>query len=207
MNARDEAALLLAWNAGDERAGEALMRAATPLVRRFFERKVAVDDVDDLVQRTLLGCIDRREHIESSGFRAYLIGVARNQLLMHFRRLHRVEADPGRVTLLQLLDERSVRSMVVAKDELSRLVLAMWRLPIDLQLTLELYFWEGLSLAELADATGVVVGTVKSRLARAKSTLRKTLDRDPDSPTRKVSAAEFEAWVRRMRDPNATPGT
>jgi len=199
MGELDEAALLLAWNAGNERAGDELIRAATPLVRRFFERKVAPADVDDLVQRTLLGCVDRREHIVASGFRAYLIGVARNQLLMHFRRIHRVDADPGRVTLLQLLDERSVRSMVVAKDELSRLVLAMWRLPVDLQLTLELFYWEGLPLAEIADATGVPVGTVKSRLGRAKSMLRKTLDREPDSPTRKVSTDEFEAWVRRMR--------
>jgi RNA polymerase sigma factor (sigma-70 family) len=201
MSTCNDTALLEAWNAGDARAGDELLRRSTPLVRRFFASKVDPADVDDLSQRTMLACVTHRERIRGDGFRVYLLGIARNQLLMHYRRIHRVEADPSRVTLLTLLDERSVRSVVVARDEQSRLLVALWRLPLDLQLTLELYYWEGLSLAELADVTAVPVGTVKSRLARAKTALRKHLEEDRMSPsTRRLSATDFEAWVRAMRD-------
>ena len=42
--------------------------------------------------------------------------------------------------------------------------------------TLLLYAWEGLSYTEVADAVGVPVGTVRSRIHRARNVLRGALD-------------------------------
>ncbi|MEZ4372915.1 MAG: sigma-70 family RNA polymerase sigma factor [Polyangiaceae bacterium] len=49
----------------------------------------------------------------------------------------------------------------------NRLVEALQRLPLDLQMAIELYYWEELSVAELAEALEIPAGTVKSRLHRA----------------------------------------
>ena len=50
-------------------------------------------------------------------------------------------------------------------------------LPLDLQIALELYYWEELSVVEVAAVLEVPEGTVKSRLHRARQLLREQLDR------------------------------
>ena len=62
---------------------------------------------------------------------------------------------------------------MLAKREEDRILLAaLRRLPLDLQVTIELYYWEGLSYAELAELLEVHRETIKSRLRRAKDLLR-----------------------------------
>jgi RNA polymerase sigma-70 factor (ECF subfamily) len=46
-----------------------------------------------------------------------------------------------------------------------------------------LFVWEELSYEEIADATGVPVGTVRSRLNRARARLAATVDNEPAVPT------------------------
>jgi RNA polymerase sigma factor (sigma-70 family) len=194
----EDRALLEAWQQGDARAGHELARRHMPLVYRFFVNKVARADIDDLAQRTLMGCVDRREHIESTSFRAYLVGIARNQLLMHLRKLHRSPTDLAEITVQQLLDDKSMGAMAEARQEQRVLLLALRRLPLDLQLSVELFYWEGASLAELAEITAVPLGTVKSRLARAKQMLRKHVE-ELSASTDTDAAGDFDAWVRSMR--------
>jgi RNA polymerase sigma factor (sigma-70 family) len=65
--------------------------------------------------------------------------------------------------------------MVESQTELESLVQAISCLPIDQQEALELFFFRGLSLAEAAEQTGVNVNTFKSKLHRAKRTLRQIM--------------------------------
>jgi RNA polymerase sigma-70 factor (ECF subfamily) len=55
------------------------------------------------------------------------------------------------------------------------LLLALRRIPLELQIVLELHYWEGLSTRELADAMEIPQGTVKSRLRRAREALEREL--------------------------------
>ena len=93
---------------------------------------------------------------------------------------------PGRIRK-ELLARREeiAEAGAVAKDEESRLLWsAMETIPSEQQMALELAYWEGLAGPEIATVLGVEAGTVRSRLARARSTLRERLAAqmgDPDA--------------------------
>ena len=66
-----------------------------------------------------------------------------------------------------------------AVSEQRRLIRAgLDELSLEHRLTLELVFYQGLSLAEAAEVCGCPVGTVKSRLSYAKASLRRVLSRN-----------------------------
>ena len=197
----DEAVLLQRWKSGDREAGQALIERAMPRLHRFFANKVEATDLEELTQKTLLGCLDRVEHIRPSpGFIPYMLGVARHQLLRHFRERSRGRPDPLRDSVHELVDARRLSGAIGAQQDRYYLLQSLRRLPIDLQLTLELYYWEDLSLAEVAAATEVPLGTVKSRLARAKQALRNVLAELPLSePARRASTRDLDAWAKSLR--------
>lgn len=163
--------LLRAWAAGDERAGNTLFVRHFATLRRFFQTKAS--DVEDLVQRTWLACIEKRGRLSEIGsFRAYMFGIARNELYDHLHRRSRA-VDP---LVTSVADLGPTPSRVASDSERrDRILGAMQRLPLDLQVTLELHFWEHLTTAELAGALEIPQGTVKSRLRRAKEALRAAL--------------------------------
>lgn len=173
----DDLTLLLAWRSGDAEAGNELGRRHFLGTLRFFAAKVP-EVAEELVQRTFLACAEGKERIGTdAGFRAYLFGVARKQLLRHFEgrgELHGVD----QLSQRSILDLRTSPSQVMAvEQDHALLVAAMQHLPIDFQIVLELFYWESLSLVEIAAALDIAVGTVKSRLWRAREMLRVQLDR------------------------------
>lgn len=187
----EDLALLAAWQAGDARAGDGLVRYYTPHVVRFFADKVADFEVDDLVQQTweaLLHARDRfvaadepaaagepGERIAAS-FRAYLYGTARFVLFAFFRRRARAAAfDPEISALEDLAPSPSRQASAHAK--LVRLSAALRKLPIDLQILLELRYAQEMTSAEIAAIYGIPRGTAKSRLRLAKQRLDAQLAR------------------------------
>ncbi|HZO47857.1 MAG TPA: sigma-70 family RNA polymerase sigma factor [Xanthobacteraceae bacterium] len=71
-------------------------------------------------------------------------------------------------------------ALLIAKTEAARLERAIAALPIPFRETLVLRDVQGLGYREIAEITGVPVGTVMSRLARARSRLIATMG--PDAP-------------------------
>lgn len=193
--------LLHAWRDGDNDAGNALLRKHFGAVYRFFVTKVD-DAAEDLTQRTFLACVEGRDRFrEESSFRTYALGIARRQLLMYFR--HK-----GRKSAPVQLGERSVvelgasPSMVVAQQQEQDLLLAaLRRIPVDFQISMELYYWEDMTMAEVADVLGVAEGTIKSRLSRGKSMLRDALAQlDASADARESTLANLDEWAARLRD-------
>ena len=99
--------LLHTWRAGSPAAGNLLARRHQAGLRRLFSARVASQDVEELVQQTWLAMTQATDRLEASGheplhsFRAYLFGVARNILVMHWRRRQRdIDVDPE----VELLD-------------------------------------------------------------------------------------------------------
>ena len=175
-----ELELLAAWCDGSDRAGEQLLRRCFPLLYRFFINKVG-DATDDLVQQTLIACVRHREKILDSGaFRMYLLKVARSRLYDHLRALRRraghVDDDFEQVSVA--VAGTSNTSHYARAQASVQVREALRRLPVDLQLVVELHYWEGQSTAEIATSTELAQGTVKSRLRRARELLEGDLGAD-----------------------------
>ncbi len=169
------------WQGGDREAGAQLIEAHYESIARFFHNKVG-DASDDLVQRTFLVAVESASKFRGdSSFRTFLFGVARNVLFDHYRdrrRDQRVDPDFG---LSSVFDLDPSPSQIVARHVEERLLLeALRRIPLELQVAVELFYWEGVSIRDLAQIQQVALGTIKSRLHRARRLLVEQIERlDP----------------------------
>jgi RNA polymerase sigma-70 factor (ECF subfamily) len=195
--------LLHRWRAGEEQAGTELFRRHIDAVRRFFRNKVS-DDVEDLVQRTFLGCVEGRDRFRGeSSFRTYLFGVARNVLSNHIRgKVRRDEQLEPETTSASTFDTSPSASMVVAKRREQRVMLeALRSLPLDFQIALELYYWENLSARELGEVLDIPEGTARSRIRRGKVLLEMELEKLGAVTTELVATrTTLDKWARDLRD-------
>lgn len=164
----------------------------------FFRNKLS-DGIDDIVQQTFLGCVEAGDRLDDvRSFKAYLFGIARNQLL---RRLAtaagRRREDLANVTVRELTGP----SKALAKHDEQRVLLeALRTLPLDLQIAVELFYWEQLSLLEIAAVMEIPEGTVKSRLHRAKQLLRKQIETiDAGEAVLRSTLRDLDDWARSLR--------
>ena len=167
--------LLVAWRDGSSAAGDELVGRYFASVFRFFRRKVPMA-ADELTQQTFLACVEAKERFkEGNSFRSYLFGISRRKLVHHFeRRGKSVKADA--FSRLSIADLAPSPSRVAAQDEeRARVLAALHNLPVDHQIAIELVYWEGMRLREVADVLDVPPGTIKSRLSRARASLAEVL--------------------------------
>jgi RNA polymerase sigma-70 factor (ECF subfamily) len=199
MNAdRADDELLAAWRDGDRTAADVLVQRHIASLYRFFEPRVG-SHTADLVQRTFMAAVEARDRVEDGlRFRAFLFGIARNLLLMH----QRSAARKGRVIddePITGVDLGPTPSRVASlRQQQSLLLRALRRLPLDMQITLELFYWEELSRTEIAAVLGVEANTIKSRLQRARTQL-KDLICELDPKTGRITADALDEWVVSMR--------
>lgn len=199
----DDVTLLDAWKGGDRQAGAALFERHYPGVLRFFHNKVG-EHGKDLIQRTFLGCLEARDRIlPGSSFRAYLFGVARNVLLEHFRSVRRdgERLDEMQTTIQDVSPAPTPSSLLGRKREVRLLLAALRRIPIELQITLELYYWEHMSAGEIAEGFRVPEGTIRTRLRRARQLLEQEIEAVAVSPAELASTMSgLAGWVAEIRD-------
>lgn len=172
--------LLERWRDGDAESGNTLFNRHFASIRRFFRNKVAAEDVEDLIQRTFLACVESRDRFRGdSTFRTYLFVVARNELYRHLRRRARDDARDAVDFGVSSIHAMGISPTgLVAKQEEHQLVLeALRRIPVEYQLVVELYYWEQVPGPELAEILGVAPTTVRTRLFRAREALREELEK------------------------------
>ena len=198
----DDFALLRAWRTGDERAGKQLFDRHFDAVYRFLRTKIG-DAADDLCQQTFLGCLESKERFRGDAtFRTFLFRIAKNRLYSHLRDSQRARArfEPDKSSVFEL-GAASPSSFVAARDEHRILLEAMRRLPVDLQVSLELHDWEGLTVAEIAEVVEAPEGTIKRRLQRAREKLDEliVIVGAKESTVARDLTAEFERWAESLR--------
>jgi RNA polymerase sigma factor (sigma-70 family) len=209
MSEPEDEALLTAWRAGDRQAGSVLFGRHFAAIHRFFATKVGDAEASDLAQRTFLGAVEARDRMQpNSQARAYLFGIARRQLWMRLRAQGR-HGTPASLSESCAEDVLPSPSAVVARTQEETLVVrALRRIPLDLQMLLELHYWESLSTEQLGEIFEVPRGTIKSRLFRARNEARAALARLVDDPERRESSVQdFERWVRRLHDARSPDGS
>jgi RNA polymerase sigma factor (sigma-70 family) len=192
--------LLEAWRAGDRQAGTRLFERHFAALFRFFRNKVG-DDAEDLVQQTFLACVRARDRFRGdASFRTYLFTAARSKLLDHFSRHQRKQGaiDFGVTSVIDL--GVSMQRLMVQSEEQKLLLHALRRLPLDLQVALELHYFEGMAGPELAAVLDIPEGTVRSRLRRGRDMLRETLAELGSAERAETTMTNIEGWAAEIRD-------
>lgn len=147
--------------------------AAMPSLRAFALTLCKNGTVaSDLVQETLLKAWDHQSSFEQgTNFKAWLFRILRNTYFSQYRRSRREYCDDG--TLASL---RCVKPNQPSHLDMLEFSAALLSLPVEQREALILVGAEGYSYEETALITGCAVGTVKSRVNRARVRLAQTLD-------------------------------
>lgn len=164
----------------------------------YLTRRLGAADAEDILSEVFVIALERRESFdpEVTSARPWLYGIAAN--LLHKRRrqearflkaLARTVRDPG----LGILDDRAesaVESRIDAERAAASMSGALAALAARDRDVLLLVAWAELTHAEIAESLSIPVGTVKSRLHRARRELRAHLDqstagREPDITERR----------------------
>jgi RNA polymerase sigma factor (sigma-70 family) len=193
--------LLAAWRDGDVRAGQELFGRYFEPVSRFFANKLHHDERDDLIQETFEACVRGRDRLrDDTSFRSYLFGVAFNVLKACFRR-KRNQHQVGELDTSSLHDLAPGPSTIVGAVQQEQLLLeALRRIPMELQVVLEMRYWEEMSSGEIGAVLGIPAATARSRLLRGRELLERAIAQLPAShETRDSTLAELDAWVARIR--------
>jgi RNA polymerase sigma-70 factor, ECF subfamily len=179
-SALDDAELWRAAAMGDPEAFAELYGRHVQAVFAFCARRTGdLSLAEDLTSVVFLEAWRRRRSVQLNGRSAlpWLLGTAHNVVRNQRRSLRR-----HRAALLRLSSngvspsgEDEVIARLDAQRALTAALEALKRLPEEQQDAVNLVLWSGLSYEEAALALGVPVGTVRSRIARARATLSASL--------------------------------
>ena len=155
-------------------------RHATVLFR-YLVRRVGVDEADPLLGELFRVAFERRSTYDCDrpNARPWLYGIATNLLAHHRRSEARRVRAMGRLLAAQSSAEDPSDVAISAVDAASlwaRVAHAVTLLSDPERDALVLLVWEELSYEEIAVALGIPVGTVRSRLNRARVRLRELDD-------------------------------
>ena len=164
-------ALMLEFQCGSRHAFEELFARYWPMLNAFFRRRVFDRArADDLTQDTFLAVLHASARYEPrSPVRSYLFGIAFSLLAAERRKLLRDA--PGRPAPEPATASNSTEVLWVRQ--------ALARLDDDDRELLMLREYEQLSYAEIADLLAIPLNTVRSRLFRARMTLKAHLVTNP----------------------------
>ncbi len=138
-------------------------------------------DAEDVVQEAFVRALRFFGGFHGVNGRAWLLAIVRNTCYDWLRRHRPLEAaapldeeaegaaDPG----------PTPEDVLIVEADRRRLREALETLPVAWREVLVLRELEGLSYKEIADVAGIRIGTVMSRLARARSGLQRQLAADP----------------------------
>lgn len=142
-------------------------------LRRRLDRQLA----DELASQTFLVAFDRRAHFDHRRHdsRPWLFGIATNLARNHRRREIRELRAIAELTPDPVFGLDGVESRIDAEGMRGLLAQALAGLPPEEADVLLLVVWAELDQSEIANALAIPVGTVKSRLSRARGRLQAEL--------------------------------
>jgi RNA polymerase sigma factor (sigma-70 family) len=181
--ADDDGAAIRASASDPERFG-VLVRRHAPAIQRYVMRRIGREWAEDVVAETFLTAFRQRSGYRDDGRDClpWLYGIATRLVHRHRRTeikqlkvLTRTGWDPVTEPFTDRVD-----AAVTADAVKVRLAAALAKLPASQRDALLLLAWADLRYEQIAEATGVPLGTVQSRISRARRRLREQLaDFDP----------------------------
>jgi RNA polymerase sigma-70 factor, ECF subfamily len=150
--------------------------AATVL--RFLGRRAGAKVAEGLVGELFRIAFERRKTFDASRASAlpWLYGIGSNLLLKHRRAEARRLRASARIAAVEAPDRRASAAALDARLLFPRVADAIEALPGDEREALLLFAWEDFSYQSMAEALELPIGTVRSRLNRARAHLRELLE-------------------------------
>ncbi|MBO6783492.1 MAG: sigma-70 family RNA polymerase sigma factor [Alphaproteobacteria bacterium] len=164
-----------------------LVEPHIPSLRRYALVLLRHDETraDDLVQDCLVRALSRWHLWKRPGnLRAWLFTILHN---IYVNDVARAAARPDVVEIQDYFPAMAVPANQTDRVRLREVVSAIQALPDNQRQTLLLVTMEGFSYEETADITGVPIGTVMSRLSRARDKVRDTSAGDRPARGRSVT--------------------
>jgi RNA polymerase sigma-70 factor, ECF subfamily len=184
--ASDDAAVIEASRTEPDRFASLFDRHA-PHIHRYLARRVGPQAADDLVAETFLVAFGKRAGYDPRfrDARPWLYGIATNLVGQHRRqevRQFRLRLSAGPAPIQNDDAERTVVNLTAqsVRAALGEALTALAKPDRDVLL---LIAWEQLSYDEVARALGIPIGTVRSRLHRARTRVRQALASTPAAAT------------------------
>jgi RNA polymerase sigma-70 factor, ECF subfamily len=149
------------------------------------------EDAEDLAQEAIVRAYDAFDRFDGTNFKAWILRIVTNLYINRYRQRQRGPQ-------MASLEDENIYEPVAEQGEVPDRVLfdglvgaeveeALKNVPEDFRTAVILSDIEGMSYQEIADATNVPIGTVRSRLARGRALLRKQLE----------SFAEKEGYLKK----------
>jgi RNA polymerase sigma-70 factor (ECF subfamily) len=147
--------------------------AALPHLRAFAISLTGnIDRADDLVQETLLRALSHLDRFErGTNLQAWMFTILRNLFHSDYRKRRREIEDPEGA----FAEKLAIMPEQAAKLDFDDMRLALAKLSPEQREAILLVGAEGLTYEEAAQVCGVVVGTIKSRVNRARNRLAELL--------------------------------
>lgn len=158
-----------------------LVRVHSSRLASFLRRRVGnPHDVEDLVQDTLLEAVKCADQFQGqSRPETWLFGIAMNLMRNYYKRARQrdiyVSADADDMASEAADDPLQIAQYRQMADRVARLLPA---LSSDHQQLLHLVVWDDLSYEEAATELSIPIGTVRSRVSRARSILKSQIERE-----------------------------
>jgi len=155
-------------------------------------------EAEDLTQQTFLIAQQKLHQLrEPERACGWLLAVVRNCFLKSARKPRPMPAANIDLNVDQLVET----TPQIDRIDRGELMAALGELPDEFRLVLLMFYFEDLSYQAIADQLGLPIGTVMSRLSRAKGHLRRKLSPDETSkavlPTPHVAATRLEETLVR----------
>ena len=130
-------------------------------------------DAEDLVQQTYLVAHQKLHQLREVGrARAWMFSVLRSCFLKSVRRSTPATATKLNLDLEDVSDDFDPQLLEVDAEQLQQ---ALNQLPDESRIVLTMFYFEEASYKEISEELQIKMGTVMSRLSRAKQRLRRTL--------------------------------
>ena len=176
MEDATDAALIAASLREPVQFGTIFDRHATVL-HRYLVRRIGPDEAEAMVGDVFRIAFEKRHtyDLERPVARPWLYGIATNLLAKHHRREARRIHAVARLAARRLPQDDLAERVSAGVDAAGRWQIvadAVTSLPQPERDALVLHVWEALSYEEVAIALGIPVGTVRSRINRARGRLR-----------------------------------
>lgn len=139
-------------------------------------------DAEDLVQETLYTAFNNFHQLrDSQKFKSWIFVILRNHFLKGQRKKAHVQADEFEdgIGYVSQLESASLRvdaaTVYEKKEEADTIQSILDKLPEKYKTVLILHYMEDSSYQKIAEMLGLPIGTVMSRLSRARQIMKKTL--------------------------------